>query len=391
MAAKLAFDKLKVPYYPLKTIIAPYQDELKKACGEVIDSGQFLNGHQLEKFEAKLCSLLKSPYTCGTSSGLSALETAFEITKPNFDDCQTKPRIIIQNNTFIATALAALQKGYEVILVDTDHDHFWAPSESSIKESLKYSPTHICPVSLYGIPIDYGFISAFSIENNLTVIEDAAQSFLTQVNGQLGGTNVNGWITAYSLYPGKTLGCLGDGGFLTLSRLRDYEMAKKYINYGSSIKYIHEFVGTNSRLSEIQAAVSLIRLFYIKDEILSKQCIADLYFKGFKDFHHLMPKTNIHECSWHIFPLRLPNNIDRNEFQRYLKTKGIDTSVHYPLPLSEQPAIVNTAEWLNKSDSFKNSCATAKKLISLPIWPYMPKPMVEYVIECCITFFHSHG
>ena len=321
-----------IPFLDLKNINKQYRKELIEACNKVIDSGQYIQGQECQKFEEEFAHYCHTNHCIGVANGLDALTLILkgykELGLMNDND-----EVIVPANTYIASILAISQAGLTPLLVEPNlEDYNINPEE--IEKVISSRTKAIMAVHLYGHACQMDKIKKIAHQYNLKVIEDSAQAhgafFHNKKTGNLGDAS------AFSFYPGKNLGALGDAGVITTNDEKLAKTIKALGNYGSHKKYQHIYKGVNSRLDEMQAAILRVKLRYLDDEIKKRQDIANLYLKNITNKQMILPvvrKNNIH--SWHLFVIRIK---EREKLQQHLTTKGIQTLIHYPIAPHKQKA-----------------------------------------------------
>ncbi len=358
-----------IKFLDLKKINAQYQQELKEASNRVIDSGWYLLGQELSKFEENYANFCKTDYALGVANGLDALRLIFkayiELGIMNEGD-----EIIVPANTYIASVLAISDNNLIPIFVEPNLQTY--NLDSSIIEKYITSKTKgVLTVHLYGqISIDNRMLEICK-KHNLKLIEDGAQShgatFKDKVSGAIGD------VGAHSFYPGKNLGALGDAGAVTTDDKDLYSTIKALRNYGSHKKYENLYQGLNSRLDEIQAAFLNVKLKYIEKDIAGRRAVADYYLKNINNSNIILPNLeNQNSHVWHLFVIRTKK---REELQEYLLKEGVQTLVHYPIPPHKQIAY---KEFNNLSYVITESIHN--EVISLPISAVLNIEDIEKIV-----------
>lgn len=380
---------MRIKFYPLQQITEPYLDQLVSAAAKVLASGSYINGPCVTAFESDFARLTSSPFCVSTSSGLSSLQAA--LSYYSFK-APCSGIAVLPVNTFIATAYSAIRSGYRVLFVDIQNNNL-QPSVQSYSSAIRSNHDIIIPVSLYGIPLDYHELTSFASSANLRVIEDAAQSYGASVHGNPIGTGISGWTTAYSFYPGKTLGAFGDGGCLTTSDHDIFDFVLKYRNYGSSQKYYHEIIGSNERLDEIQASLLQVRLAVFNTEYHQKRQIADIYLSRLSSTQITLPLSGITpgtQPSLHLFPIVLPSSMSRSSIMKYLQESGIETLIHYPQLLNRQKALSNSDYVINADDCFPVAEQISQSILSLPLHSSMSTEDAHFVCDIIEKYIETY-
>lgn len=361
----------KVFYEDLHKLNLSFQDDYQKFFNEKLNEGWFIMGKALQSFEINFASYCQAKYSIGVASGLDALLLAlksFEF-KPNSE-------VIVPSNTYIATILSILQAGLQPILVEPNLDTYNIDSNKII-ESITSNTIAIMPVHLYGLSCEMTQIQEIAKNYNLKIIEDAAQAHGAMYKNQKIGSF--GDFTAFSFYPTKNLGALGDAGALTTN---DEDLANKIKilrNYGSNQKYHNQEIGYNSRLDELQAGFLNIKLQKLDDINNHKRKIANLYKTYLKDeFIKPVEKENFYHV-YHIYNIR---HKKRNELRNYLLEYNINTEIHYPI------APINQIGYKNILKNFSTPIANLihETTLSLPCSYAHTEEDIFYVIEVMNKF-----
>ncbi|MCL6525019.1 MAG: DegT/DnrJ/EryC1/StrS family aminotransferase [Thermoflavifilum sp.] len=317
-----------IPYENLKLVNKPYFDELYKAFAEVLESGWYILGEQVKKFEQAFANYLQTSYCVGVANGLEALTLSLRAF-----DFKPGTEVIVPANTYIASILAIVHAGLTPVLVEPDIRTYNIDPDL-IESAITPKTGAVMVVHLYGKCCEMDRIKKICQQKNLKLIEDCAQSHGAQFKHQYAGTF--GEYGAFSFYPTKNLGALGDGGAVVT---HDPDLAKRIVilrNYGSEKKYHNELVGYNSRLDEVQAAFLLVKLKYLSAINDHKKKLASLYLQYLKD-DFIKPIVHPDYVDvYHIFNIRHPQ---RDQLKKYLLDHGVQTDIHYPIPPHQQKAM----------------------------------------------------
>ena len=321
-----------IKFLDLQKINANYEKELKAAANRVIDSGWYLVGKELENFEQKYASFCNVKHCLGVANGLDALRLIFKA-YIEMGVIKKGDEVIVPANTYIASVLAITDNDLVPVFLEPNKETFNLDS-SLLNMALTKKTKAVLAVHLYGqISVDDKMLN-FCSKNNLKLIEDAAQSHGAIWNGKISGGISD--AAGHSFYPGKNLGALGDAGAVTTN---DQLLAKTITalrNYGSEERYKHIYKGFNSRLDEIQAAFLSVKLKYIQKDIEARKNVANYYLDNINNPAVTLPKVNnIEGHVWHLFVIRTSN---RNKLQNYLLENGVQTLIHYPIPIHKQYA-----------------------------------------------------
>ncbi len=371
-----------IKFLDLEKINNRFRTEIDKRIAKILDKGWYLQGEENETFCENFAKFCGTKYCLGVANGLDALNLIIKgFGFGNGDE------IIVPANTYIASILAISENGCTPVLVEPDINTYNI-NPDLIEEKITNKTKAIMVVHLYGQVVQMEKIWELAKKYNLKIIEDSAQAHGSayNINGLTPHPNPLlkerkylrvgnlGDASAFSFYPGKNLGCMGDGGAITTNDKELYEKIKAIANYGSDRKYHHIYKGTNSRLDEIQAAVLDVKLKYLEKDNERRREIAKYYRENIKNNKIILPETYDENASvWHVFVVRTEN---RDEFQKYLSDNEIQTIIHYPTPPHKQGAY---SEWNNLS--FPVSEEIHRTIISLPISPVMTNEEVKKVVE----------
>lgn len=361
-----------IPYQDLAGIHQPIYEELVDVFKEVLHDEWYIRGVNCQAFEKEFAVYCGTQFCVGVGNGLDAIRLSLMAL-----NIGSGSEVIVCANTFIATVLAISQTGAKPVLVDADLETFNI-NISKIEEKITKRTKAIIPVHLYGRVVALDQILDLANKYHLKVIEDAAQAHGAIYKGNRIGTQSD--VAAFSFYPGKNLGALGDGGAVVTNNREIYEKIRRLANYGSEQKYMHEFQGINSRLDEIQAAFLRAKLKYLDSWNEERRNIAEFYERKLDREHYVLPeKMAKEENVYHVFPVLCKN---RDRLQDYLKEKGINTNIHYPRPIYRQEAYAEEF----KGQSFSVTDRICEEELSLPIFPGMDKGQLEYIVEAINCF-----
>ena len=364
-----------IPYLPLKEINRRYQPQLQEKINEVVSGGRYLLGNETRMFEKEYAEFIGSEHciTCGNGyDALWLILKAYRILGIIDDGDE----VIVPANTFIASVLAITNNALTPVFADCDASTSNI-SRKEIEAVLTPKTKAVMLVHLYGRNSNSDDITALCRERGIKIIEDNAQAHGCIYRGQRTGSI--GDAAAHSFYPGKNLGALGDGGAVTTDNTALARTIESLHNYGSIEKYRHIQPGTNSRLDELQAAALRIKLRCLDDDNNRRREIARRYLNGINNPY--ITQQNVSDYSshvFHIFPLFTKR---REELARHLLEEGIETLIHYPIPVHKQPCY---AEY--NSLSRPNAERLAQEELSIPCHPAMTDSEVEKVIEAVNSF-----
>ena len=375
-----------IPFLDLKTVNARYREELIQAATQVIDSGWYIRGEQVELFEQEFADYCGSKYCVGVANGLDALNLILRAYK-ELGRLREGDEIIVPANTFIATILAITENRLVPVLVDPD-DFSYNLSPALTEKAIGEKTRAIMPVHLYGQMADMLAINDIAKRHDLLVIEDSAQAHGAMREGKKAGSW--GHAAGFSFYPGKNLGALGDGGAVTTDDAELARVISALGNYGSEQKYQYAYKGINSRLDEMQAAFLRIKLRNLDDEVRHRRQIALAYTHGIRRPEIKLPVdkaiADIKQLEHHVFHLYVVVTPHRDAIQQWLYDEGIQTMIHYPVAPHEQSAYQGLSETVLQTTEDLQS-----KILSLPISPVMTQSQVDTVITTINRFHQLDG
>ena len=349
-----------------------YQKEFEDKIVEVLRSGRYVLGKEVEAFEKEFAKYTGAEYCVGLASGLDALWIAFRILGIGKGD-----EVIVQGNTYIASVMGITINGATPIFVEPDE--YYNIDASKIEEKITDKTKAILVVHLYGQASNMKPIMELAKKYKLRVVEDCAQSHGAKFNDKMTGTF--GDIGCFSFYPSKNLGAFGDAGAIVTDNPQIAEDIRVFRNYGSEKRYYNRVVGTNSRLDEMQAGLLRVRLSHIKELENEKRKICTRYLNEINNPNIVLPSirdgaTHI----WHQFVIRTER---RNELIEYLEGKGIGTIIHYPIP----PHLSEAYSYLgHKKGAFPITEQYADTVLSIPLYNGMTEDELDYVIEALNEF-----
>lgn len=360
-----------IKFLDLHEINERFREEIDNRIKQVLDSGWYLLGNQDKEFENNFAQYCGTKYCIGCANGLDALNLIIRAYGFGKGD-----EIIVPANTYIASILAISENGCTPVLVEPDLNTYNI-NPDLIEEKITDKTKAIMVVHLYGQAVEMEKIWAIAKKYNLKVIEDSAQAHGAIYQGKRTGNL--GDASGFSFYPGKNLGCMGDGGAVTTN---DDELAAKIraiANYGSHKKYCNLYKGVNSRLDELQAGILDVKLKYLDQDNERRRDVAKYYLKNIKNEKVILPKYNGDNSHvFHVFAVRVEN---RKQFQEYLIANDVQTLIHYPTPPHKQEAY---KEWNHLS--FPVTEKIHNEIISLPISPVMTQEEVKKVVETVNAF-----
>lgn len=371
---------MKYPFLDLAKINAPYMAEIKEAVNRVITSGRYIGGEECVRFENSLAEYTGGKYAVGVSNGLDALRLILRAWVDR-GDLHKGDEVIVAANTYIASVLAIIDAGLVPVLAPVDIDTLNLDT-SRLEEALSPRTRAVMPVHLYGRACWDNNIKNFVERNNLLVIEDNAQAIGAKATVEgLNGSSVTGALGhagAFSFYPTKNLGAMGDAGAVVTWDADLAMRVRALANYGSDRRYHNIYVGANCRLDPIQAAVLNVKLLYLKDENDYRRALAAIYDRKITNPDIIKPLQGGEDMVWHQYVIR---SAHRDDLQQYLATHGIATDIHYATPPHMQPCLAgaghtsvnsNTASASNVlyravPDALRQAEQLGATVLSLPI------------------------
>ena len=358
---------IMIPFLDLKAPYLELKHEIDEAIARVVSSGWFIGGEEVEQFEADYAHYCGAAHALGVANGLDALYLALRAM-----DVGPGDEVIVPSNTYIATWLAVSQCGATPVPVEPLAGTYNI-DPARIEAAITPATRVILPVHLYGQPADLDPILALARKHGLRVLEAAAQAHGARYKGQRIGAH--GDAVAWSFYPGKNLGALGDGGAVTTNDPQLAERIRLLRNYGSRVKYVNEVKGVNSRLDPLQAAVLRVKLRHLDAWNARRQALAAAYLSGLA--HHTtltLPQVpDWADPVWHLFVIRHPQ---RDALAQRLAEAGIGSLIHYPIPPHRQQAYADAGF---AEGAFPLAEAMAGEVMSLPIGPQMGLESVELI------------
>ncbi|MBS2098226.1 DegT/DnrJ/EryC1/StrS family aminotransferase [Carboxylicivirga linearis] len=360
-----------IPFLDLRKVNEEYETDIKAALNTVLDSGWYLFGKQKQLFEEQLAAYNGSKHVIGTANGLDSLTMIFrgyiELGKLKKGD-----EVIVPANTYIATILSIIHNGLIPVFVEPNEVTFNI-DPSFVNESITNKTKAIMVVHLYGRVSQVDELKEIAEANNLLLIEDNAQAIGASWKGTK--TGCLGDASAFSFYPGKNLGALSDAGAIATNDKELADVVRAISNYGSSEKYVNDYLGVNSRMDEIQAAILSAKLKDLDNVIKKRQEIAMKYVNDIKNPIIKLPEVpvNVNEHVWHLFVVR---TIKRDELISFLKQKGISAMIHYPIPPHKQTALKNFS-----NISLPITERIHEEVVSIPLHQCLQNDEVNYIIE----------
>ncbi len=371
---------INIPFVNLDIQHQAIKAKLETAIHNVINQGDFVLGKALAEFEAAFASASQSAYGVGVASGTDAIALGLTACGIGSGD-----EVILPANTFVATLIGVLRAGATPVFADCDFHTALIDLESAAHVVTNKTKA-IIPVHLYGQMVSPQKLREFADKYNLLIFEDAAQAHLAEREGYRAGSV--GIAAAFSFYPSKNLGAMGDGGILLTQNPEIAQTMIRLRNYGASYKYYHTEMGTNSRLDTIQAAILREKLPYLQTWNRDRNLIANEYDRQLAPLakYGITPFANQSGTGhvYHLYVIRVDSDcpLSRQALQDYLNTQGIQTGIHYPIPCHLQPAFTYLGY---KQGDFPNSEKLASRILSLPMYPGLTKEQVSRVVKTITT------
>jgi dTDP-4-amino-4,6-dideoxygalactose transaminase len=357
---------MNIPFLSLKATNQVYEEQITKAITEVVASGWYILGERLKQFEENFAQYCGTKHCIGVANGLDALTILLKSSEFPADS-----EVIVPANSYIATMLAVSNANLTPIPVEPLLDTYLIDYQA-IEKEITPKTKAILVTHLYGKCCEMDELNAIAKEYNLKVFEDAAQAHGATYRGKRAGNLSDG--AGFSFYPSKNLGAMGDAGAITTNDDALAERARALRNYGSSEKYIFDYQGYNSRMSEIQAAILQVKLPYLDSENEFRRNIAKRYLIEIKNDKVILPNTNsVENDVWHLFVVRCEG---RDNFRKYLSDNGIGTDIHYPVPPHKQLAY---QQWRNLQLPITEKIHGT--VVSLPLNTTLTPEEISYIIQ----------
>lgn len=359
---------VRIPFLDLRSITAEHADELQAAMRRVLSSGHYILGPELERFEHAWAARTGARHCVGVGSGLDALVLALWAAGVGPGD-----EVIVPAHTFVATWLAVTRCGATPVGADVDPATGLVDPDA-VAAAISTRTRALLPVHLYGQTADLARLQALADRHGLLVIDDAAQAHGAAHRGAPVGALTD--ATAWSFYPGKNLGALGDGGAITTDDDALADRLRMLRNYGSREKYVHEVAGTNSRLDELQAAILSVKLRHLDAATARRDAVAVRY-------RERLGEVALARAAWgtHVHHLFVVRHAERDALQAHLTGCGVQTLVHYPIPPHCQGAYAAA-----RDARFPVAEALAREVLSLPMGPHLTPDDADLVCDAMESF-----
>ncbi|MCM8786451.1 MAG: DegT/DnrJ/EryC1/StrS family aminotransferase [Candidatus Omnitrophica bacterium] len=358
--------------------------EINQQINDCLCSQQWILGDKVEELEEAISKYLNLKYTVGVASGTDALTISLQALalklkgKEFFDEAD---QIITTPFTFIATAEAILRAGAKIVFVDIEPDTFNIDPKK-IKNAITKNTIGILPVHIFGLPSAMDEIKKIAKENGLFVVEDVAQAFGAKFKKRPVGSF--GDVAAFSFFPTKNLGCYGDGGLVATDDFKVVESAKILRNHGQAKQYIADYIGYNSRLDSIQAAILLAKLKFVEKFNSLRKNVANKYNQALGAIKGITIPKQPKDCEhvYHLYTIKINKNL-RDKLLNFLNRKGIQARVYYPVGLHKMKAF----KCAKLTDELKITDEVTLSVISLPTHPFLEAEEIDYIIKTIESFF----
>jgi dTDP-4-amino-4,6-dideoxygalactose transaminase len=365
-----------IPYLDLQAQYRGIKDEIDAAVLRVLDSAQFILGEDVAAFEREFAAYCQASESVGVNSGTSALHLALLASGIGHGD-----EVITTPFTFVASVAAIRYAGATPVLVDIEPDYFTI-DPSKVETAITPRTRAILPVHLYGQPADMDAIFEIARRRGLTVIEDAAQAHGSEYHGRRCGSLAE--IAAFSFYPGKNLGAYGEGGAITTTKADIARTCRVLRDWGQEERYEHRFKGFNYRMDGIQGAILRVKLRHLEAWTEKRRLVARWYAEALDHESVRIPKERP-GCR-HVYHVYVVRSDDRDGLRDTLAKQGIQTGIHYPIPVHLQPA---HADLGHREGDFPVAETVAREVLSLPIFPEMTREQVERVAAAVSGAYES--
>ena len=359
-----------IHFLNLRKLNQPFEVAFQKKMKQFLEGGWYILGNEVKQFETDFAAYCGTKHCIGVGNGLDALVLIFKA-YIHLGKLEKGDEVIVPANTYIASILAVLQADLVPVLVEPRLETYNINPEE-IEAKITSNTKAILPVHLYGQLCEMKAINEIAQKHNLLVIEDAAQAHGSQFSENEKAGNLS-HASAFSFYPGKNLGALGDGGAITTNDDELAEVLFSMRNYGSKVKYENEIIGVNSRLDELQAAFLNIKLKQLDSENEFRRSMAKRYLSEIKNEKIIMPSWDLSQN--HVFHLFVIRTSNRLELQNFLKENGIETMIHYPIPPHKQKALSN---WNNLS--FPITEKIHDEVLSIPLNSGLKASEIQHII-----------
>ncbi|GAB4312037.1 MAG: DegT/DnrJ/EryC1/StrS family aminotransferase [Candidatus Sumerlaeia bacterium] len=370
----------RIPFADLRACYLELKSGIDAAVARVIDSARFIGGPEVSRFEAALAESFGVPFAVGLNSGTAALTAVLHWLGLKPDD-----EVICPAHTYVATAEAVVLAGARPVFADVDPNTYQIAPED-VARRISNRTRAVIAVHLYGLAAPMNDLASVATRAGIPVIEDCAQAQGTALDGRPAGTI--GLAGCLSFFPSKNLGAFGDAGAVITRQPELARHVRMFANHGRLEKFTHEFPAANERLDALQAAVLAVKLTRLEEWNARKRAAARWYEEELKDLDEIILPRPIPGCdpSWHLYVIRLRDGKTRDAMRSHLEEQGIETGLHYPASVPEQPAF--TAFVRESCPAAAAVCAT---VLSLPMFPHITHEQVGRVGAAIRAFFRGRG
>jgi dTDP-4-amino-4,6-dideoxygalactose transaminase len=365
---------MHVPFLDLATQYQSIRDEILSAIQKVLDSTKFIQGPEIEAFEAEFADAHGRKFGIATNNGTSSLHLALWALGIGRGD-----EVLVPVNTFIATAEAVMLTGATPVFVD--HDDFYGMDAEHAASQLRRRTKLLLPVHLYGQPADMPALMTIAARRTLPIVEDAAQAHLARLHDQFVGS----WSAAacFSFYPGKNLGAYGEAGAVISDDAELVRQMRLLRDHGSESKYVHKVSGHNYRLEALQGAILRVKLRYLARWTQMRQERAARYAELLRHIPEVL-LPGVRQGAEPVYHLYVIQADRRDDLKEFLAKLSIDTGLHYPMPLHRQQAFADLGY---KEGAFPCAEASAKRILSLPMYPELTNDQQDFVAQSIAKFY----
>ncbi|PSR23972.1 MAG: erythromycin biosynthesis sensory transduction protein eryC1 [Sulfobacillus acidophilus] len=364
---------MAVPFLDVSQSYRQLATQIQSALIHTLEQGQYVLGQALEQFEHDFAEYTHTRYCIGVGTGLDALKLTLQAWDIGVGD-----EVIVPSHTAFPTWLAVTAVGAQPVPWEPKGHEYHADPDL-LEELITPRTRAVIPVHLYGQCVDMQVVQHIARRHDILILEDAAQAHGAKSHGHHPG--FWGDAAAWSFYPSKNLGAFGDAGAITTNDRALRNRLHLLRNYGSTVKYVNEIAGSNSRLDDLQATILRVKLPYLESWNACRQHIAQRYLTELRQTSLILPSTrDVRESVWHVFPVQ---HRDRDRLQRYLNDCGVQTLIHYPIAPHLQRAYQHLGF---KPGSLPIAESIAQHELSLPMGPHLTEDQVTTVIQCLLAF-----
>jgi dTDP-4-amino-4,6-dideoxygalactose transaminase len=362
---------MKVQFGGLALQYRRLEREIDEAVRRVLESGYYIGSPELEAFERSFAAFASAPCAAGVANGTDAIALALLAA-----GVQEGDEVIIPAVSAYPTTVGVVQARAVPVFVDVRPESGLI-DPALVEEAITPRTRAVLPVHLYGVAADLGALEQIARRRGLALVEDCAQAHGTAWRGRPAGSV--GVAAAWSFYPTKNLGAVGDAGAVTTGSPEVAEKVRRLRNYGQTNRYEHALMGVNSRLDPLQAAILSVKLRHLGEELARRRALASRYDRGLAGLAGVAPLQVPEgtESSRHLYPIRLREGARRETFQKALAQDGIETLIHYPIAMPDQAA--TRAEW-RRHDRYPAARGLVAAVVSLPLHPELEEAQVDHVI-----------